>query len=266
MRFPISLTSSLLSSMILVGQGPVNDVMTVNFSNDVQVGSQRLKAGEYTVRQLSTSSNPRILEFSTDQGMAIQATATAIAALDNNNRNDNSVELENQGGMQHVRRIWVKGKSYGYEFPVAASKMSPSSAVMSRSDDQLRMVATYTPAAPPHASAEVARTPAPQTSPERVQQASAAPIAEPAPASMAPLAAATPDRAADQNPAGDQSQGLGRTRTASQAQAGGQNQASGQNQGGDQTQALPETASWIPFQAAAGSLLMAAGLLVRRRR
>ena len=100
------------------GQTPINDNIVVTFPNDVRVGSQLLKAGEYTVRQLGTASNPRLLEFSTDKGTSIQASATAIAVLDNNNRNDSSVILENRGGQQHIHRIWIRGKSYGYEFPV----------------------------------------------------------------------------------------------------------------------------------------------------
>ena len=72
------------ASLCIKGQSPINDTLVVTFPNSVQVGSQTLNAGEYTVRQLSSASNSRLLEFSTDRGTSIQASATSIPALDNN--------------------------------------------------------------------------------------------------------------------------------------------------------------------------------------
>ena len=192
----------VLAGALLLAQGPVNDVITVTFPTDVQVGSRVLKAGDYTIRQLSTSSNPRILEFSTEKGTSIQATATAIAALDNNNRKDSSVELESQGGMQHVHRIWLKGKSYGYEFPMEASRMTSSSTATS-SGEPMRLTATYTP------TSQVAENATPRAVPDRtaepVAQANqtperaAEPVAQTTPA-PAEAAAPTPQAAANAPP------------------------------------------------------------------
>ena len=188
----------VLAGALLLAQGPVNDVITVTFPTDVQVGSRVLKAGDYTIRQLSTSSNPRILEFSTEQGTSIQATATAIAALDNNNRKDSSVELESQGGMQHVHRIWLKGKSYGYEFPMGASRMTSSSTATS-SGEQMRLTATYTPAS--QVAENATQRAVPDRAAEPVAQANQTPerAAEPvAQATPAPAeAAATTPQVAD---------------------------------------------------------------------
>jgi len=128
-------------TMGMSGQTPINDSLVITFPNDVRVGSQLLKAGVYTIRQLSTNSNPRLLEFSTQKGTSIQASATAIAALDNNNRNDSKVILENRDGEQHIHRIWIKGKSYGYEFPIQEN----SSRKLEASSRTMRMTANYVP-------------------------------------------------------------------------------------------------------------------------
>jgi len=202
----------VLAGALLLAQGPVNDVVTVTFPNDVQVGSRVLRAGDYTIRQLTTSSNPRILEFSTDKGTAIQATATAFAALDNNNRKDTSVELESQGGVQHIYRIWLKGKSYGYEFPIESSQTTTSSTATS--GEKLSLTATYTPAAEapvptPQVAENVPPRPTPEPAPEPVAQAQVTPpapipdpqpVVSPAPApepAPAPQAAATATEATD---------------------------------------------------------------------
>ena len=145
-----------LFTMCVMGQSPINDTLVVTFPNSVRVGSQTLSAGEYTIRQLSSASNSRLLEFSTNKGTSIQASATSIPALDNNNRNDSSVLLIERGGIGHLHRIWVKGKSYGYEFPV--QKESSSTTVAS--NNGIRLTATYS--APPSVTA----TPGKESQPE----------------------------------------------------------------------------------------------------
>lgn len=235
----------ILAGALLWAQGPVNDVVTVTFPTDVQLGSRVLAAGDYTIRQLTTSSNPRILEFTTAKGTAIQATATAIAALDNNNRRDTSVELETQGGMQHLYRIWLKGKSYGYEFPVVASQItSPSTATSSAG--QVRLTATYTPAV------EVA-TVAPQVAENTPQIPAPEPAAQPVPATpnATPVPSASPEpapvRVAETAPPVADPPPASQTATA----------------GADAT--LPNTASSIPtlFAAGLGMLLIAGALRSR---
>lgn len=173
-----------LSVICALGQSPINDTLVVNFPNPVRVGSQTLNAGEYTIRQLSSASNSRLLEFSTDKGTSIQASATSIPVLDNNNRNDSSVLLVERGGIPQLHRIWVKGKSYGYEFPVEKD----SGNTITAASNGMRLTATYK--APTGASATlgnesqrevpggVAKTPAAEPSNVQAQ----APVAAPAPA------------------------------------------------------------------------------------
>jgi hypothetical protein len=163
-------------------QAPITDSLVVTFPNEVQVGSQRLQAGEYTVKQINTASNPRLLEFSNDKGTSIQATATAIPALDNNNRNDSSVLIETYGGTQVLRQIWIKGKSYGYEFPVNTDQLNAAR------QEQIKLTAQFTPTPPAAPERTAQNVPPPQvTTPQATQQ--------PTPSQQPPTVAPTPPSA-----------------------------------------------------------------------
>jgi predicted component of type VI protein secretion system len=193
-----SLLGMCLFTMAAVGQSPINDTVVVTFPNDVNVGSQILPAGEYTIRQLSTATNPRLLEFATEQGTRIQASATAIPVLDNNNRNESAVIVENRGQRRFVRRIWVEGKSYGYEFPIDESDTAMAGAQSTR---QTSLTARYEPAPAPAPAQEVAAaqpaapepTPVPQAAPNDAQPAAPEPAPAPAPqAASEPVTQAQP--------------------------------------------------------------------------
>jgi hypothetical protein len=169
--------------LVALPQTPITDSLVVAFPNAVQVGSQNLPAGEYTVKQINTASNPRLLEFSNDKGTSIQATATAIPVLDNNNRNDSSVLLETHGSVQVLRQIWIKGKSYGYEFPVDKDKLA--SAAGSR--EQIRLSAQYVPEQDAPRTLAQSQT-APQPGSEQPRAEQRPPAVAPTPAPAEPIA------------------------------------------------------------------------------
>lgn len=176
-----------------MAQSPINDSLVVTLPNSVRVGSQTLDAGEYTIRQLSSSSNSRLLEFSTNKGTSIQASATSIPALDNNNRNESSVLLVESAGISQLHRIWVKGKSYGYEFPVEKENNNVATA----SNSGMRLTATYS--APPTATATLGSTPAREEEVAAVAAPATAPPGRPqlAEADPAPQAAQSAVQAAE---------------------------------------------------------------------
>jgi len=182
-----SLTAGLIA-ISAMGQSPINDTLVVTFPNSVRVGTQTLNAGEYTIRQLSSASNSRLLEFSTDKGTSIQASATSIPALDNNNRNDSSVLLVERGGLPQLHKIWIKGKSYGYEFPV--DKNGSNDAMTA--NNGIRLTANYT--APATATATLGN----EAQPDKPSDVLAVATPEP---SRAPVAEPEPAQAAVQNPA-----------------------------------------------------------------
>jgi hypothetical protein len=98
-------------------QGPVGDTVKVRFDQSVEVGSQTLPAGEYTIRQLTSASSPRVLEFTSANGTKLEATVTAIPVLQNSAPTETKVVVDDEGGSARLRRIWVQGRNYGYEFP-----------------------------------------------------------------------------------------------------------------------------------------------------
>jgi len=161
-------------------QGPVGDEIVVTLDRAAMVGSHTLNAGEYTIRQVTSASNPRVLQFTSDHGTKLEATVTAIPIFQNNPPAENRVILDNEGATPRLDRIWIQGKNYGYEFPGKGM----AGATAASTDSGLRMEARFdTPAAQP--AAEVARnepapTPAPAPAPREEAPASA-PAPEPTP-------------------------------------------------------------------------------------
>ncbi len=134
-------------ALTLAAQGPITDRLEVEFTQPVMVGDQRLEPGKYTIRQLPSQNNPRILEFSTDRGTNIQATAAAAPVMTNRNTKETSVILEQRGSDYHVRQVWLAGRNYGYEFlPIDGSagalRVTTGTVTPPRT---IRLAATYTP-------------------------------------------------------------------------------------------------------------------------
>lgn len=174
-----------LFAICAMAQSPIKDTLVVTFPNSVRIGSQTLSAGEYTIRQLSSASNSRLLEFTKDKGTSIQASATSIPVLDNNNRNDSSVLLVDRSGIAHLHRIWVKGKSYGYEFPVNKDNSMTTSA----SSNGMRLSATYS--APPAVTATLGKESQPEVQVEAPAAPSAASAVAPSPSPVTDTVAQT---------------------------------------------------------------------------
>lgn len=120
MRYKAFLLTTALGLVVnhtAFGQGPVGDEVMVTFDQTVQVGSHSLPAGKYTIRQVTSASNPRVLEFTSNHGTKLDATVAAVPILQNTPPSKTRVVLDNEGGAPRLARIWVQGKSYGYEFP-----------------------------------------------------------------------------------------------------------------------------------------------------
>lgn len=163
---PFAGLAALVLATMAFAQGPINDKLTVTFSNPVVVGNQRLSAGEYTIRRIDSASNPNILEFSSNNGTQVEATVTTIPALKNQNMKPTHVLLEQRGSDQYVKQVWVEGRSYGYEFPVRSPEEVRGTTLASA-----RLTGTYTPAPQP----------APKPEPQRTETAQATPPPQPAP-------------------------------------------------------------------------------------
>ncbi len=163
MQYKVFLGAALLAvfSSVSYSQGPVGDKVMVTFDRPVQVGSHVLPAGEYTIRQVTSASNPRILEFTTDHGTKLEATVAAIPVLQNTAPSQTKVVMDNEQGMARLDTIWVQGKNYGYQFP-----SGPVAGTVSTAGVNLQGQFTQ-PAAP---APTVAQTPPPPQEPAPAAQ------------------------------------------------------------------------------------------------
>lgn len=162
---PTYLILWLTIALPLAGQGPVNDRLEVTLPHTTWVGSVSIAPGKYTIRQLPTASNPRLLEFSSENGTKMETAITTFAALDNNNVRETSVVLEQRGGQYYLKNVWIGGKSYGYELPVEAkdqvSQRTETFTMTASSAPAITAVPTEIAAAPRPAVAETVATPEP---------------------------------------------------------------------------------------------------------
>jgi len=182
-------------SHVAVAQGPAGDVVELKLDRDAMVGSHALSPGEYTVRQITSASNPRVLEFTKDSGRRLVATVTAIPVMQNIPPEETKIDFDDEaGGTSRIRRIWVQGKTYGYEFPREGANTTTAS-----SNQQAVLQGKFE--ATPAPQREVARNePAPQPAPEpqRTPEPTPAPAPTPAPE---PTPTPAPAPAEEQAPA-----------------------------------------------------------------
>lgn len=184
---------SLFLTSASFGQGPVGDQVKVKFDQPVMVGSHTLQPGDYLVKQATSASNPRVLEFTNDNGTQLFCTVTAIPILQNIAPSETKVVLDDEaGGVARLRRIWVRGRNYGYEIPgngAAATQVAASAGTLE---------GRYTAEAAPNA--ERAAEPAPTPQPRQEARAETPPPAPapqpetPAPQPETPAPAPTPEK------------------------------------------------------------------------
>lgn len=265
--------SGLFLGPIAFGQGPITDRLSVTLPNTTWVGSQSLAPGTYTIKQLPTASNPRLLEFSSENGTKLETAITAIAAIGQNTRHDTSVILEQKGGQYHLKHIWIAGKTYGYELPVDESRQQASDTKA----ETVTLAAEFTPEPPLTANvaetaliAEARPEPPIEATPPPVAAAPPAPpepntpaesAATPAPTTV-PESAATPPVAAPQSPAvADTPRAVDNERTPPPTTDPAANA-----QIAAQTPAMPETAANWPLLILIGSVSLLFGFLFRSDR
>jgi len=122
---PFVLCNIFIAGMAFA-QSPVNTAIEVKLDRGALVGSYMLAPGEYSVRQITSANNSRVLEFTTDHGTKLAATVTAIPLLQNTPPSDTKVMFDNEGGSTRIAKILVQGKDYGYEFPKEYSFAQPA--------------------------------------------------------------------------------------------------------------------------------------------
>jgi len=184
---------TVLSATLAFGvfaQGPVGDEIKVTFDRPVQVGSQTLPAGDYRVKQVTSASNPRVLEFTTDDNNnKLMATVTAIPVMQNTPPSETKALLQDEGGGARLSRILVQGKTYGYGFPGEAMSASQATTASAQLSGSYSGATTNTVASAERSTEVPPATPAPVEAPRN----EAAPTPAPTPAPETPAPAPAPD-------------------------------------------------------------------------
>lgn len=237
-----------------LAQGPITDKVTVNFANPVTVAGTTLAPGEYTIRQMPSNSNPRVLEFSSDDGKKIEVTATAFATLSNMTRHPTSVILKQRGGNYQIHQVWIGGKNYGYEFVPddTGAAGDTLTGLQMRASYQANppVVAQATP--PPETQTTTQTETQTQTQTEQQTQSQA----QTTPAPEQPTQAAPEPQQATQAPAPE-----AQTQAPEPAPA-----PSAPAETPTSTPAMPATAAHWPAMILSGLLMAGAGTLLSRKR
>lgn len=192
----------LAASVIAVAQGPVGETVVVKLDRPTYVGSQMLPPGDYTIRQITSTSNPRVLEFTSDNGTKLDATVMAIPAMQNTPPLETKVILNDEGGTPRITRIWVQGETYGYEFPAEDITQPPAAPKPIGLQGRFSSARAVEPV-PAAKAAPAPAAPPPQQTAQAVPPPPPPPQAQPAPPQE--IAQAAPPPPPPQQPPAEQS-------------------------------------------------------------
>jgi len=190
---------------------PLDDKVTVNMPYTTIIGHKTLPPGDYMIKRMSSASGSRVLLVYSDDGMKFQTSAMTIPVLDPNVARDTKIVLSHIGNDYYYDKVWVQGKSYGYQFILPREArarqrellaVAASSGSSSGSSTITTTTTTTAQAEQPVAEEQtVVQQPVETKSEVETQTEIAqaepvpAPIAEPEPA---PLPDSSADRAADE--------------------------------------------------------------------
>ena len=92
-----------------------SDRVIVTLPHAVNVGEKVLDPGKYEIQRVSSTTDRALVIFSDDK-MKYETNVLTIPALDNRAPKDTFVVLHHIGDQYYFDKIWIQGKTYGYEF------------------------------------------------------------------------------------------------------------------------------------------------------
>ena len=99
-----------------VGLAQMSDVINVTLPQGVNVGTVKLPAGKYTIRDMSDESgSSSIIQIRSDNGTMVVAEVMRISESDNKRGDRSEVILRRESGKYQLDKIWLEGRDYGYE-------------------------------------------------------------------------------------------------------------------------------------------------------
>src|SRR5437588_838394 len=98
----------------IVGLAQMSDMVKVTLSQGVMVGTVKLPAGAYTIRDLSDGgSSSSVLQIRSDNGIMVVAEVMRISGSDTKRPDRTEVILRRESGKYQVDKIWLQGRDYG---------------------------------------------------------------------------------------------------------------------------------------------------------
>ena len=107
----------------IVGFGQMSDIVKVTMPKGTMVGTVKLPAGQYTIRDISDDGNASsVFQIRSDSGTMVVAQVMRISEPDNKLADRTEVVLQREGGNYQVDKIWLQGRDYGYELLTAMKR------------------------------------------------------------------------------------------------------------------------------------------------
>jgi hypothetical protein len=182
---------------------PLDDRVKVDMPYAVTVGHKTLPPGEYIIQRLPSASASRVLLFYSDGGKKFETSAITIPVMDPDTAEETKIILTRIGDDYYYDKIWVQGKTYGYEIPLPREARQRKNEMMAKvtvggnestitartTSLQQEVVAEAPPAPQPEPAPEIAQA-EPVTPPAEVEPLpEAANREEPAPRAEMPRTA-----------------------------------------------------------------------------
>ena len=105
-----------------VGFSQMSDMVKVTLPQGVMVGTVKLPAGAYTIRDLSDEGSSSVLEIRSDKGTTVVAEVMRISESDNKRPDRTEVILRRESGKYQLDKIWLEGRDHGYELLTARER------------------------------------------------------------------------------------------------------------------------------------------------
>jgi hypothetical protein len=107
----------------IVGFAQMSDIVKVTMPKGTMVGTVKLPAGQYTIRDISDDGNASsVFQIRSDSGTMVVAQVMRISEPDNKLADRTEVVLQREGGNYQVDKIWLQGRDYGYELLTAMKR------------------------------------------------------------------------------------------------------------------------------------------------
>jgi hypothetical protein len=95
-------------------QLPKTDIVHVTLPYEVIAGDKTLPPGDYTIEQMPTDGDSRVLMIYNSAGLKFKTMAMTTRALDLKSPRKSTVSLLHIGKNFYLDKVWVEGNPYGY--------------------------------------------------------------------------------------------------------------------------------------------------------